>query len=263
MWLPNKRSPVKMTQMSIAAVLVNHNTSAFAELAVRSLFVQNPGLDLQLTVYDNGSTDDRAGLLAAADDHGVRVVPSGFSTSTPGNSHGEVLRSFVLDPGNEEADQFLFLDADICFTRPGTIARLLALLSEHSEVFGAGPRMSWDGETPLPAEVTNNPALYLNRLHPCCALISNTPVFRSVVEHVGLSCARMLYATHDDFLDTFELMTRVMRTHALRHVIADDTMIMHAFAVSYPDESSAMLAEKEKRRDHWLAVMRDRDCSTG
>jgi len=57
MWLPNKRSPVKMTQMSIAAVLVNHNTSAFAELAVRSLFVQNPGLDLQLTVCDNSSTD--------------------------------------------------------------------------------------------------------------------------------------------------------------------------------------------------------------
>lgn len=243
--------------MSIAAVLVNHNTSAFAELAVRSLFVQNPGLDVTLTVYDNRSTDDRTGLLSAADAYGARVVPSGFPISTPGNSHGEVLRRFALDPANSQADQLLFLDADICFTRPGTISTLIDTLSAHPNAFGAGPRMSWDGETPMSPEFSSNPAIYLNRLHPCCALIRNTPVFRSVTEHIGLSCARLLYADHDDYLDTFELMTRVMRTHGLGHVIADDALIMHAFAVSYPDESSALRPQKEKRRDQWLTIMRN------
>lgn len=108
----------------IAAVLVNHNTSAYAELAIRSLFVENPGLDLRLTVFDNASTDDRSGMLVAAA-HDVPVVLSG----------------------------------------------------------------------------------------------------------------------------------RVMRTHGQYHVIAD-AMIMHAFAVSYPDASSPLLVDKEARRDHWLAIMR-------
>lgn len=242
--------------MSIAAVLVNHNTSTFSELAIRSLFVQNPDLDLKLTVYDNASVDDRGGMLSAAGTYGAQVLQSGFPISTPGNSHGEILRRFVLDPANEQADQLLFLDADICFTRPGTITTLLTVLSKHPDAFGVGPRMSWDGETPMPTTLSDNPNLYVNRLHPCCALIANTPVFRSVVDHIGLSCARMLYADHEDYLDTFELMTKVMRTHQLRHVIADDALIMHAFAVSYPDESSALIPQKAQRRDRWLTIMR-------
>ena len=248
--------------MSIAAVLVNHNTSAFAELAIRSLFVGNPDLDIALTVYDNGSTDDRSGMLAAAGRYGAEVVQSGFPISTPGNSHGEVLRRFVLDPSNEQADHFLFLDADVCFTRPGTIATLRTTLSAYPDAFGVGPRMSWDGETPMPAQLAANPGIYVNRLHPCCALIGNTPVFRSVADHIGLSCARMLYADHDDYLDTFELMTTVMRTHGLRHIIADNTLIMHAFAVSYPDESDALVPQKERRRDQWLKTMRERGNSS-
>lgn len=243
--------------MSVAAVLVNHNTSAFAELALRSLFVQHPGLDLSLTVYDNGSTDDRSGLLAAARAHDVAVIDSGFPITTPGNSHGEVLRRFALDPAQRSADRLLFLDADICFTRPGTIDTLAATLDRHPEAFGAGPRLSWDGETA--GLGVNNPDLYRDRLHPCCALIDNTETFRLVAEHVGLSSARMLYAEQEEYLDTFTLLTKAMRTHGRRHVVTDDALIMHAFAVSYPDESSPLLPQKETRRDHWLAIMRDRD----
>lgn len=242
--------------MTIAAALVNHNTSAYAELAIRSLFVNNPGLPISLTVYDNGSTDDRSGMLAAADQYGASVVASGWPIETPGNSHGEVLRRFTLDPVHRDSEHLLFLDADICFTQPGVVASLLALLSSHPDAFGVGPRMSWDGETPMPAELQANRSLYLDRLHPCCALVSNTPTFRRVAEHIGFSCARMLLADHEDFFDTFELMTRVMRTHGLRHVIDDDALIMHAFAVSYPDESSPLLPEKEARRDRWLSIMR-------
>ena len=253
--MQRRRVRAEMGRVSIAAVLVNHNTSAFAELAIRSLFVHNRDLDVKLTVYDNGSTDDRVGLLAAADLYGAEVVQSGFPIGTPGNSHGEVLRKFVLDPAHR-ADQFLFLDADICFTHPGTISTLLDALTRQGDAFGVGPRMSWDGVTPMSPELAANPGIYLNRLHPCCALVSNTPTFRSVADHIGMSCAQLLYAEHDDFLDTFELMTRVMRTHQLQHVIVDDALIMHAFAVSYPDESSALIPQKEQRRDHWLALMR-------
>lgn len=245
-----------MVGMRIGAVLVNHNTSAFAELAIRSLFVQNPGLDLSLTVYDNDSTDDRSGLLAAAAAHDVEVCRSGFPVDTAGNSHGETLSRFALET---EADYLLFLDADICFTRPGTIESLVTALENTPDAFGAGPRMSWDGETEMAREMQKNPAIYRDRLHPCCALIANTPTFRAVVEHIGLSCARMLYAEREQYLDTFELMTRVMRTHGKRHVIVDDALIMHAFAVSYPDESSSLLQQKYERRDRWLKIFRDQD----
>ncbi len=51
------------------------------------------------------------------------------------------------------------------------------------------------------------------------------------------------------------LATMVMRTHGLTHEIAD-TLIMHAFAVSYPDESSGLLPEKAARRDAWLRRLR-------
>lgn len=236
--------------------MVNHNTSAYAELALRSLFVQNPGVDLALTVYDNDSTDDQSGLLAAAAQHRVSVVRSGFPTDTPGNSHGEVLRRFVLEPAERDAELLLFLDTDVCFTRPGTLATLAASLAADPRLFGVGPRMSWDGQTRLPADVEANPGLYRNRLHPCCALVANTTVFRSVADHLGLSGAKLLHADHAEELDTFELMTRAMRTHGLRHLVVDDALVMHAFAVSYPDESSALLPEKHARRDYWLNLMR-------
>lgn len=243
----------------VAAVMVNHNTSAYAELALRSLFVQNPGVDLALTVYDNDSTDDQSGLLAAAAQHRVSVVQSGFTTDTLGNSHGDVLRRFVLDPAGHAAELLLFLDADVCFTRPGTLATLAGALAADAQLFGVGPRLSWDGQTALPADVEANPSLYRNRLHPCCALVANTTLFRSVAEHLGLSGARLLHADHAEQLDTFELMTRAMRTHGLRHLVVHDALVMHAFAVSYPDESSTLLPEKHARRDHWLNLTRARD----
>lgn len=69
----------------------------------------------------------------------------------------------------------------------------------------------------------------------------------------------MLNAEGDVYLDTFELMTRVMRTHGQHHLVVEEAMILHAFAVSYPHESSALLPEKSARRDRWLTIMRDRD----
>lgn len=238
----------------ITAVVVNHNTSAWTELLIRSLFAQNPGFG-PLTVYDNASIDDRSGMLAAAAAHRVDVRPSGFDTTTTANSHGQVLSQFVLDPANAGFDYLLFLDADVCFTRAGVTDTLRANLERTPTAFGAGPRMSWDGETELAAEHAANPGIYRDRLHPACALVRNTDLFRTVVAEVGLSCATMHLVDEERYLDTFRLATMVMRTHGLTHEIAD-TLIMHAFAVSYPDESSGLLPEKVARRDAWLRRLR-------
>lgn len=93
----------------------------------------------------------------------------------------------MLDLANSQAEHLLFLDADICFTQTGTVPALIDALRAHPDAFGAGPRMSWDGETPMPTEMSANPGIYLDRLHPCCAVVANTATFRSVTEHIGLS----------------------------------------------------------------------------
>lgn len=241
--------------MVIHAVTVNHNTSTWTELLIRSLAVQNPTVRIDLTVFDNASEDEMRALERSADDFGVRIVQSGLTTHTENNSHGEILQRFVLDPSHQHASHFLSLDADVCFTQVNTIQRLLDALQRDDAAFGAGPRMSWDGESELPTDVASNPAIYERRLHPCCALVRNTPVFRRVVQEVGLSCVKYLWADREQYLDTFELMTMVMRTHKLHHVIAD-ALISHAFAVSYPNDWESLLPEKERRRDAWLARFR-------
>ena len=49
----------------IEAVCVNHNTSPYAELMLRSFFATHaPGVDLALTILDNDSDDQVAALRA-------------------------------------------------------------------------------------------------------------------------------------------------------------------------------------------------------
>ncbi|CAM3333654.1 glycosyltransferase [Occultella aeris] len=246
----------QQSDAQIGAIVVNHNTSSWTELLIRSLFVQNPGFG-RLTIYDNDSVDDRSAMLDAAAQYGAEIQQSGFDTRTTTNSHGQVLSKFVLDPRNAELDYLLFLDADVCFTRPGTIRILQEELERTPTAFGAGPRMSWDGETEMAPDLAANPEIYRDRLHPACALVRNTELFRRVVDEVGLSCATQHLVGQERFLDTFRLATMVMRTHGASHVIAD-ALIMHAFAVSYPDESSSLIPQKEARRDAWLRNLRTR-----
>ncbi|MEZ4638002.1 MAG: glycosyltransferase family A protein [Caldilineaceae bacterium] len=150
----------------IHAVIVNHNTSAYVELALRSLHKRHADdLDLAITIVDNASTDDTSSLLAYADDRGIPVRQSGFTTDTASNSHGEVLRQFVLD--HPDCDDYLFLDADICFLEDDTIHAMLAELTTAEDAFAVGVRQTWDGQDEIPADI--HQAIYYNRLHPCCA----------------------------------------------------------------------------------------------
>lgn len=78
----------------VEAVIVNHNTSLFAELALRSLVAghQHGKADLRVTIRDNHSSDpDFESLEAAANDCGVPIEESRWPASaTPLNSHGDV-----------------------------------------------------------------------------------------------------------------------------------------------------------------------------
>ena len=239
----------------IEAVTVNHNASLYMELMLRSLFARHSaGLDMSIMAFDNASEDDMTALRAYADKMGVPIIQSGFTTNTQNNSHGEILRRFVLD--HSHCTHYLFLDVDVCFVEDNTLNEMLQELERTEGAFGIGPRLSWDGVTELPGDLLEgNPDLYRTRLHPCCALVKNTEIFRRVVRDVGLSCVKYLWADEEEYLDTFKLMTRVMGTHGLKHIISS-RMVVHFFCVSYDWDPKHFMEDKARRRDALLEELR-------
>lgn len=243
----------KPEQPMIQAAVVNHNTSAYTELMLRSLFATHPELPhLSVRVFDNESTDDMNSLRSYAAQMNVPVLPSGFPIKSENNSHGHILRSFVLE--NPTCDYYLFLDADTVFIQPATIPRLLEELQSEPGAFGANPHMSWDGIRPY-VSLEDNPEVYTTRIHPFCALVKNTPLFRTVVTEVGLSCSKFLWADHEEYLDTFKLMTKVMKTHGLRHIIASP-LVIHFFSTSYDWDEEKVMRIKSNHRDVLLDKFR-------
>ena len=237
----------------IEAAVVNHNTSSYVELMLRSLFVRHsPDLDMSITVFDNASEDDTTGLRAYAEEIHVPIVQSGFTIQTQNNSHGEILRRFVLE--RSDCTHYLFLDADACFVQSDTIDVMLEELEACDDAFGIGARMAdWGGEQELAEEYREK--AYYCRLHPFCALVKDTDVFRRVVDEIGLSCVKYLWAQDEEYLDTFHLMTKVMKTHQLRHTLSSK-MVTHFFSVSYDWNAEDVVELKEKRRDELLREFR-------
>ena len=244
----------------IEAVTVNHNTSRYMELMLRSLFAHHSEINLSLTVLDNASTDDMSELKAYVQSIGLSIQQTGFTTNTKNNSHGEILSKFVFD--HPDCTHYLFLDADVCFLEDHTIDALLKELDERDDAFGIGPRMSWDGVEEIPQDARReNPDICDARLHPCCAVVQNTPLFRLIVEEVGLSSAKVLWAEGEEVFDTFKLMTKVMKTHGLKHVISSQ-MVLHFCCVSYVWEPTKHWNEaKAKRRDELLTKYRGQNAS--
>jgi hypothetical protein len=244
-------------QYSIEAISVNHSTSSYMELMLRSLAAQHtPDPCLTLTVFDNASEDDTSGLRAYAERMGIPILPSGFTTRSRHNSHGEILSRFVLE--RPACTHYLFLDADVCFVQRDTLIVMREELDSTPEAFGIVARMSWDGVAEIPVEVrAGNPDLYEARLHPCCALIKNTDLFRRVVKEVGLSCVRYLWADGEEYLDTCKLMTRVMATHGLTHIISS-RMVLHFFCASYDWDAPHVREQKARQRDARLTELRAR-----
>lgn len=236
----------------IQAVVVNHNTSQYTELMLRSLFARHPdSLDLSVTVFDNGSQDDRVMLEEYTRDKGVSFLPSGFPLKTAFNSHGEILQRFVLE--HPDCVYYLFLDADICFLENDTINTMIQEVENDSSAFGIAPRLSSNGEGEISREYWKK--VYHSRLHPCCALVKNTTLFRQVVETIGFSCVKYLWASREEYLDTFQLMTMVMKTHSFRPMLSSK-MVLHFFSVSYDWEPSDVIEYKAGLRDRLLDNLR-------
>ena len=244
----------------IAAVTVNHNTSGYTELLLRSLFATHPPageLGMSLTVLDNASEDDTARLRAYAAEVGVPVLPSGFTTHTKHNSHGHILRDFVL--GHPEATHCLFLDTDAVFFQPNAIGTMANELdAAPDDVFAIGARIasSYEPDKDKVVEPEAIASHYERRVHPYCALFRNTPLFRRAAEQLGFSEVIYRWADRGEFIDTNQLITTAMRVFGYRHILSS-AKVAHFFAVSYDYFGKERLVELAKHREVLLAAIRD------
>jgi hypothetical protein len=255
--------------MSMAAVTVDHGSAEFTELMLRSLLASNDLSHASLTVIRNESGEDGRALRRFAAARGIEVLDSGWSTAERPNTHGDVLRGFVLS--RPDAEHYLVLDSDIVFERRDTVAAL------RSELERAGPGAWAIHARPVPVpgmepaagvpdpEVAGTtvhlhyltasdhlkpPALarqanqvghfagpYQRRWYTACLLIRNSPVFQCVVREVGLSTAWILSrdVACGGLYDTLGLASRVLLTHGLRWV-ASPAEVSHFGRVTYVRE---------------------------
>ena len=251
----------------IEAVTVNHNSSLFAELMLRTLRLHHPELPISLTVIDNNSADieDLQILRNYAERTGIDFATSRFSVEPDApNSHGESLREFVL--AHPDCSHYLFIDPDVYFLSPHTIDEMMAELDADHSAFGIMPRCTWDGvsdHTPkcLTAEEETRVSYKLEwfpgfemeprvakarvqeRIHPYCALLRNTPVLQSIAREVGFSFGCTFAPSGGLLWDTMGLATAVMRTHGQRF-LRSSLMVHHFFGVSYDTQ---YIDDKRKR----------------
>lgn len=128
----------------IQAVVVNHNTSMFTELSLRSFVTTNDCSDVRITVVDNGSTDDGFGpLLRAAESVGASLVRSRWPIVEHNvNTHGDGLRDFVLG-AQPDTEAFLLLNADVAFIEPGSLQCIRQELDADPDAWAVRARFDW------------------------------------------------------------------------------------------------------------------------
>jgi len=230
----------------IYGVTVNHNTSHFVELMVRTLLLTDDvsSLEFTLTVLDNGSDDEHLASLRSflATQH-IAFTQTGFDTSIAVEKHGVALESFVRQ--HADCTHYLFLDADMWFVEPYTIRTMLqelapaepAMFANQARIYGYYAGRIIEGRDGIPGsgpfdEQPGWPIVFENRQYdsvvasrcsPVCSLVANTPVFRRVVETVGLSQAIRFGVGRVTYHDTFSLMTHVMATHGQRFIVSSKT----------------------------------------
>jgi len=269
--LPIQRMTSMAVSLHICGVTVNHNTSHFVELMLRTLFLTNDLTDLrfEMTVLDNQSEDAHIDELRAyLAGQQMAFLQTGFDIGITGEKHGAAFAKFIRD--HPECTHYLFLDADMWFTEPDTIPTMVAELSSASHptfanqarirgyyvdrviegrdgIAGAG---AFDGQ-PLSTVTFWDRAysqIWMPRCSPVCSLVANTPLFRRVVETVGLTPTYRFGVGEAFFYDTFSLMTQVMATHGQYFIVSSKT-INHFTQVTYMPEHRAA-----KDRDCWLLL---------
>lgn len=80
--------------MPILGLCLNHRTTAYVDLMVKTLLDVDRSSELQLVVLDNNAEDLHQ--LDWAVERGVTFRSSGYGNQPTATTHGEILRSLIL-----------------------------------------------------------------------------------------------------------------------------------------------------------------------
>lgn len=273
----------------IYGVTVNHNTSHFVELMLRTLFLTNDlgGIDFHMVVLDNSSDDEGLEQLRSyLSDQGISLIQTGFDNTLAPEKHGAALGSFVEE--HDDCTHYLFLDSDMWFVEDNTVPTMLsellesppAVFANQARIYGYYAYRVIEGRDGIPGvgdvddfptwQVSCYDTVYSTRLarrcSPACSLVANTPIFRKVVKIIGLGRAMGFEVGTARWYDTFSLMTHVMATHGL-HFIVSSKRINHFTMTGYQPEARAlkdqncltMLNELRAERGMGIGLFRESD----
>lgn len=228
---------------------------------LRSLFGSNElsGFEFAATILDNNSSGpEHEALRAYAAERDIPIVATGFGQYVAAEHHGAALTAFVQsDP---DCTHYLFLDADMWFVEPETIATMLAELRAASpntfaiqaRIYGYYQGLVYEGRDGIPGsnafdliptwpiefEGRTYRNQYATRCSPVCSLVTNTSLFRTVVNIVGLAQAIRFGIDEVVYHDTFSLMTQVMATHEQQFIVASK-QVNHFTQTTYLDTARA------------------------
>jgi len=178
--------------MSILGISVNHGTTAYMDLMLRTLLDVDGADGVEVLVLDNDADDLE--LLGWAVERGVTIRPSGYGQTRSVTTHGEILREAIL--ARPEPEAYLLLDADCFFLEPGTVATMQRELAADDRLFAVQARQTdEDGRdlegvfTPWTREIEErardlpdgqwwDPDRFDvtagDRVHPFCTLVRNS-----------------------------------------------------------------------------------------
>lgn len=260
-------------QEKINIVTVNHNSSMYVEMMLRSLFQYNNmgTFDYNITVLDNRSNDTHLpDLKEYLRINGIPFEQTGFDNSLSPEKHGETLKHFIL--ANNTASYFLFLDADMWFEEKDTIQTMIKEITQSPEIFAVQARIhgffakriiegkdgfinrgdfehaKFEMSIKIPDQAMRSfPTTLHYRCSPVCSLIKNLPIFRKIVEDPGLTAALVFKPSNAIYYDTFALMTTIMELQGLHHIISAKT-VMHFTETSHRPEWRSIRDEECLKR---------------
>lgn len=130
--LPN---PPHIDNKTISCIILTWNSSAYIEKCFDSVFkeLDQSGMDYEILVIDNGSTDETLDFLAHVARPELTVVPLGHNTGT----------TFSRNIGLRMAcgKYIAIMDSDIEITKPNTFSRLVHYLDQNSDVGIVAPQL--------------------------------------------------------------------------------------------------------------------------
>ncbi|MGC9025513.1 MAG: glycosyltransferase family 2 protein [Chloroflexia bacterium] len=120
-----------MTELRVAALIVNWNTRDLLTRCLEALYAHPPAAPFETVVVDNASSDGSAEMVRQRFPQ-VRLIQNEENTG--------FARACNRGIQHTSAPFLLLLNPD-CFLQPGTVDTLLEFLEQHSRVAVAGPRL--------------------------------------------------------------------------------------------------------------------------